>query len=170
MKKTINIMFFGLGLVLLSSCLKDKLDPESISGTWQFNEVQLLGNVADSSAKLIGTFTFAKSTSTYNAGGTVYGDFCDGKGDFPVLFQTQNGPAQLSKNFLEFKLTKGQEPGNYNYLNFYTGTYGYLFQGLNYYGSIRMSLVSNDKMNIQLERSQNSDIRFNIMKIKLTKI
>jgi len=157
-------------MFLCSGCLKEKLDPESINGSWKYEEVQFLGNTADSSVKLSGTFTFSKSTSSYNAGGTVYGDFCDGKGDFPILFQYLSGPTTISKNFIEFKLTKAHEPDNYNYRDFYTGVYGYLYQGLNYYAPIRMSLISENEINMQFERSQNSGIRFNISKIKLKKI
>ena len=156
-------------MFLCSGCLKEKLDPESITGTWQYDEVQFLGNSADSIVKFPGTFSFKKSTSTYNAGGTVYGDFCDGSGDFPALSQRLDGPSYINMFTIDFKLTKAQEPSNYNFRDFYSGVYGYLYQGTNDYGPIRMCLISDNEMNIQLQRSQNSGTRFNILNLKLKK-
>lgn len=170
MKHLLLIPLLLTGSFLLTGCLKEKLDPDAIYGSWQYDAVQFTGSNSDSTAPIKGIFKFEKTISTYNAGGTVYGDFCIGTGDFPILQEISPGNDQLFQTKIDFSLTKSGEPSNYNYLNFYNGTYGYLAQGLNHYGSVRMSLVSKDEINIRFERSQNSYIRFNIQQMKLRKI
>lgn len=169
MKQTHLPIFFLFFAFLLSSCLKEKLDPESLSGSWKYEAARFTGNKADSLVPLEGVFTFQKSTGTYNAGGTVYGDFCMGSGDFPGLNEKNPG----SKAFTykqDMNLTKAHEPDNYNYRNFYTGVYGFLYQGTNYYAPIRISMVSKNEIVIRLERSQNSDFRFNVVSMKLKRM
>lgn len=100
----------------------------------------------------------------------MYGDFCSGSGDFPILREVSPGNDQLYQTKIDFSLTKSIEPSNYNYMNFYNGTYGYLHQGMNYYGQMRMCLISKNEINIRFERSQNSGVRFNIQSMKLRKI
>jgi len=170
MKHTLISSFFLALACLLSSCFKEKLDPENIAGSWQYDEVRFTGIKSDSMVPLKGIFTFQKSTSTYNAGGTVYGDFCMGSGDFPGLLEVSPGNDLISKGKIDFSLTKAHEPDNYNYRNFYTGVYGYLYQGLNYYGPIRMCMISKDVINIRFERSQNGHYRFNVQSMKLKRM
>jgi len=162
----IPLLYLALAF-LFSSCLKEKLDPANIEGNWEYEAVRFTGNKSDSTVPFKGNFTFQKSTSTYNAGGTVYGDFCAGSGDFPTLAEVSPGNDIIGSRKIDFNLTKAQEPDNYNYRNFYTGRYGYLYQGLNSYGFVRMCLISKDEINIRFERSQNSYYRFNVQSMKL---
>jgi hypothetical protein len=170
LKSIFTLFVFILFLFSATGCQKEKLDADSLTGIWQYDKVQFTGNEADTIVNISGKFTFQKSTGSYNAGGTVYGESIAGSGDFPSLNENLSGPASLGKIFIEFKLTNTREPANYNYMNFYTGSYGYLYQGLNYYADIRMCMISKDEVNVQFQISQNSGVRFNIKSMVLKKV
>jgi hypothetical protein len=170
MKQTFVPLLLVFVSGILSSCLKEKLDPENIEGTWQYETVRYTGNYSDTMVKQKGTFSFKKSTNVYNAGGTVYGDFCEGSGDFPSLSVGNGGTGQLFQRKIDFSLTKPSEPSNYNYRNLYEGSYGYFSQGLNNYGFVRMSMISKDEVNIRFYISQNSNVVYNVHTMKLKRM
>ncbi len=169
MKNYFSILFGFFILLSLSSCKKEKLDVDSLTGSWKYSEVQYTGNFADSTTIQSGIFTFKKSTETLSAGGTVYGEELEGIGDFPALFEGVNGEplADVTK---EFKLSKQADPSNYNYKNFYTGIYAYKnFSQQIDYGFMRISMKSKDEIVIRLEISQNN-IRFNVRSMVLKRM
>lgn len=171
MKTLLPFILATFILFAIGSCKKDKINAENLTGTWQYSTVEYIGNTADTTTNQSGVFKFQKSTYAYNAGGTEYGNEISGSGDFPFLGGGETGgPAQPTFINITFSLTDSNEPSNYNYMNFFTGFYGYIIQGLNNYGTIRMCMVSKDEINIRFEISQNSNYRFNVKSMVLKRM
>lgn len=160
----IPLAFFG--------CKKEHVNSDDLFGTWQYDHVQLLGVADDTTIALSGIFKFEASTGSVNAGGTIYGDFCKGRADVPIVQQSQVGvgPATLIKKTDDILFTKSNVPDNYNYSNFYYGSYAFEYNGFYYYYNIRMSMISKDEMNMQFFLTANSGPRYNIQKMTLRKI
>ena len=167
MKKTLLLVL--IMPMVLTGCKKENIHSEDLYGTWRYDSVQLMGVSTDSTVQLTGTFKFEAPGQTVNAGGTVYGDFCKGRAEVPIFVENSFGSV-LYQRTDDILLTKSNVPDNYNYSNFYYGTYGYNYQGMIYYFDIRMCLVSKNEMNMQFWLSANSYIRFNVQKMTLKRI
>jgi hypothetical protein len=165
MQKHLRPILFSVAcLFLFSACAREEvLDRNKLFGTWNYSQVELLGNTADSLVPLSGTFVFEEGTEI---GASGFGSFAQCKAQMPYWSLT--GFVHRERTIY---LGEVDQPRNFNYKHSFSGYYAEPQSSSTYLSiSLKMSMKS-DKELLLMVGNQNSltNRRFQTLLVKLTR-
>lgn len=149
MKKNLYSAWLIAAPFLLGSCGRDEiLNKNNLFGTWKYSEVELIGNTADSTVPLSGTFVFEEGTEIGESG---FGSFAQCQAQLP--YWALSGLTIREKTIY---LGEVDQPRNFNYKHSFSGYYAEKVSSNSYISiSLKMSMKSDKEMILMLG-NQNS--------------